>query len=138
MERLFNENGCPGLHITDTAIEVVLRSLCNTAIELDNLLEQYGVDKNHPVIRCIYADYHGIDMAAHGFETVPVIQRTPRVAATTTEPEITCSNRFNALEDITLEEMCDFLEVYAFSSQELKDYVMDTDILQVCYIIIYI
>ena len=31
-----------------------------------------------------------------------------------------------------------FLEVYAFSSQELEDYVMDTDILQLCYIIIYI
>ena len=71
-------------------------------------------------------------MAAYGFETVPMRQRTPQ-AAEPTEPEITCSNRFNALEDITLEEMSDFLEVYALSSQGLEDFVMDSDLLQTWY-----
>jgi len=37
MERLFKENGFPGLHITDTAIEVVLRMLCNSTEDLMQL-----------------------------------------------------------------------------------------------------
>ena len=129
MERLFEENGFPGLHVTDTAIEVVIRMLCHSTDELEQLINRYNLDRSHRVIDRILSEFHGIDMAAYGFETVPMRQRTPQAA--TTEPEITCSNRFNALEDITLEEMSDFLEVYALSSQGLEDFVMDSDLLQV-------
>ena len=71
MEKLFAENGFPRLHTSNVSIEIVLRELCKTVYELENLIAKYDLDIGQKVVRKVYCDLHQKEMEPFGFKMVP-------------------------------------------------------------------
>ena len=107
--------------------------LCNSTEDLNEKINKYGLDRNHPVIKVIYSDFHRIEMATFGYDTVPLRRNTQDTVSL--QAEISLENRFSPLDNITLEEWDDFREIYDLSSQELSDFVMKSDLVEVSYIL---
>ena len=92
MDKLFAENGFPGLHISDVSIEVVLRELCETSKGLEELITKYDLDISQKIIRKVYCHLHQKEMEPFGFKMIPFKQKRN--------------------QGITTDEMKNFNEIY--------------------------
>ena len=126
-KQLFEDNGFPGLHVTKTAIEVVLTALCDDIYCLEALMSKYDLDLRNEGVYKVYTD---LEKKEEGFTSIPVTKNPTSPKSTTTS--VSLQNRFESLSEenlgnITSEEYADFMEVFKFSSPQLEDFVKEDE-----------
>ena len=60
-KKLFDENGFQVLHVTNVAIEVVLKELCKSLEDLEYIIPKYNIDWTNTAVYKIYCEFTQIE-----------------------------------------------------------------------------